>query len=293
MLKEKHAAIMPASIRASVSFFAMFIGWGASMFAYALVSSMSSSGRVTDFGFTVFWSALFHFVAWGVCVLPIVLAIDPRHRLFHPLVFPFVGAVLAVLVAPVVTLGLVLASWYYFLAIPLTSGFFTGFVYALTLLTWTLDPTASSPMVRGVSGRKLRARTSALFWMAPVLLILAFTLVVWPALERYAPGSIYRMSTDRAKRRMEDRALEAIRIGERVEDLDRQAPGYFPVDNRYVTHNPDQLRPPFWQRRTSGGVEYRVYFREGVVSRLMRIDHRERWAEEVTAQGTQTIPFKP
>src|SRR4030066_2421320 len=92
--------VVPKPIRASVSFFAMFMGWGASILAFALVSSLSR-GRVTDFGFTVSWSALFHLVTWGAVVLPLVLVLDPRRLLFHPVIFPFVGAIVAVIAAPI------------------------------------------------------------------------------------------------------------------------------------------------------------------------------------------------
>jgi len=150
-------------------------------------------------------------------------------------------------------------------------------VYALTILTWTIDPERSP-----------RPWTAGLFWSAPIVVTVIFSFLVWPVLERYAPGSIYRLANERAKRRIQDRALESIRVGDRVEDLNRRVPGYFPVNNRYVTHNPDQRRPPFWQRGTRERVEYRVYFRDGVVSRLVRIYHREKGAERRYRAGHTT-----
>lgn len=239
-------------LRTALSFGAIFLGWCVA-YGWFVADQVHGPGfgYVTDFEFMLIWPATFVLVGWLLTVVPLVRWGDHGHWMFAPRWAPLVGGlsgmlVFAVLLSPFGWAGI-------------TNPRLVAFAGTVGLVGWT----AYTVAVHSQQVWRWAVRYPGLPWLLyalPPALVLAFSLVTWPLLERATPALAYHYGGPEARIRIAKRAFAAIKVGDRVEDVQRRLPSLLAAP----TH--DQV-----VRVTGnlGGACYTLEIREERVTRVV------------------------
>ena len=105
-------AVRERILRSVLSLLATLLGWGAASLSWLLYVDLLQGiyqlqVGATDFSVMFLWAGLFIILGWLFFFHPLVSWLPAEHRLFGPLVFPFVGIALAM-----VAFLLLVASWF-------------------------------------------------------------------------------------------------------------------------------------------------------------------------------------
>lgn len=200
-------------MKAARSFIAVFIGWAAAFITHILrqVYDGSGFGYVADFGFYLFWPALFALTGWVVFGLPIVYLLPERiaSRWYACTVTGTVICVLAYLLL-VCTWATELIDLIWF---PAIIGAVGGFTYSILGRVSFLD-------------RFRRAAIPAMF-LAPGIAVAAFAFLIWPAALRVTPYLGYRFGDSKTRSQAEYEIVSRIKPGDTFAELHRQYPALF------------------------------------------------------------------
>jgi hypothetical protein len=111
----------------------------------------------------------------------------------------------------------------------LTMFWFVAYAAVVGAVGWTLYTVWVRSRLLG-SARRRPAMFAVELFAIPPLVVLAFSLAIWPVLERSVPAVAYRYGTWEVRERIEERVVRAIRVGDRQEDLAAVIPNRFPRD---------------------------------------------------------------
>jgi len=194
-------------LRASYSFFAVFIGWLIPCLGFlAWMQFRSSFGYITDFGFILFWPLLFSFLGWLFVGLPLVLLLR-GDRFRSPLVIISVAVASTTIV---------------FLAISALFGF--GLFY---FLWW--------PVLIGIIGgatfwilQRYQPRSNWIFWVAPVTFFPLVRFVILPMGIAFFPYTTHVLAEGAIGNEAVFAVMHRVKVGDSFQDLHRRYPQLFP-----------------------------------------------------------------
>lgn len=242
---------VPTSLRIALSFAAAFVGWAFGLAAYVVGEAFGTGyGQVTDFEAVALWSGLFAGAAWLSAFVPIAVRVDADGPLCRPPVAPLFGALCGLVLCALLLVpfgGLALLGQALFqVQAAMVGGVSFG------LFAWSLRR-------EGLAARPGRSTIAAAAF--PPLALLAFALVLWPAFERFAPSTAYRLGTYQARQRIFERTLRTLEVGDSIEVLRERLPGEFPVETTRTTGN------------AGPHLSYTIELEDG---RVTRVELRER-----------------
>jgi hypothetical protein len=202
-------------LKAARSFISLFAGWATAFVTQILWQVYRPGfGYVTDFGFFLFWPALFALVGWAVFGLPLVYFTPERiaSRWHLCIVVGIVVCVLAYL--------LLVCTWlpqsFRLAWFPAIIGAVGGFTY------WLLGRAPAASFL----ARWRRVAVPAMF-LAPGIAVAAFAFLIWPVVLRVSPYLGYRFGAYESRALAEYEIYSRIRPGDTFSDLHRRYPAIF------------------------------------------------------------------
>jgi hypothetical protein len=201
-------------VKTARSFVGMFAGWCAAfttLIAWQVLRK-PGFGYVTDFTFFLYWPALFGLVAWAICVAPLLSWLEDENPWLRPSIIwasgALLGLVLFLLLVCTWAPSLVVFAWF-----PIIQGAVGGIIYAgLGRWSW-------------LEKRPAWART--ILMSGPPVLLLCFSLLLWPLVIHRAPYFAYRFGADESRAAAHLRILQGVKVGDTFADLHRLYPKLF------------------------------------------------------------------
>jgi hypothetical protein len=199
-------------VNQTLGFFSMTIAWALMNLLYTFYL-VWKDGKADDNGVVIFWSGLFIIIAWAIFIIWPLHRLDHSGKLFHPLIFPLITGLYAVLAYSIIVGGLFgfdLAV--IFLPLALLTGVIFGLSYSLFI--------RSDKLILVLTQRPY---VKIFFFISPVV-ILFFFLWVLPTI---APSLVFRYMPEEIRNKIVNDTIQKYKVGDDFNQLDHALPGYF------------------------------------------------------------------